>query len=406
MAVLVVVKPVDEPAGPRLVVVEEFDRVVRGEPMDIDVSVCVLAKNEEGQIERALRSVAGFAREVLVGDVASSDATAEVARGLGAIVYPIEWQQSFAAGRNALLARATGDWVVWLNPDEEWIEPAGGPGATLAGAEAFGFIVGIRNVFRPDHWDQYSETLDVRVFRNRPEARFVSRANPKLDADTLARAGLAVAPSDFVIRCHAYTSQVTPAKLRWSADLWERILAERPGDFEATLELGQTLAMLGDPRGEKLLVQASARVLGAREQATSPSPAAEIAIEHMIRGKLFEPQSSLIRELALRWYPNSPGLLWTVAESLFKANQWKASAILLERLLEFGRTGAYDRARRFDPRILSIWPLRNLAECRFALGEIDAAAAIYRGLLADPEAAAQAIEKLARIDDVLQPPQA
>ena len=366
--------------------------------MELAVSVCVLAKNEEVQIERVLRSVAGFASEVLVGDVASSDRTAEVAASRGAVVHPIAWEQSFAAARNALLSRATGDWVVWLNPDEEWVAPAGGPRDLALDAATFGFIARIQNVFRQAYPNQFSETLDVRVFRNGPEARYVGRANPTLDAEVTARGGLAVVPSNVVIRCHAYTSEAAPAKLRWAADLWERVLVERPGDLEATVELGRTLAMLGDPRAAQLLAEASAFVFALRDRPSPPGPAAELSLEHIIRAKMFEPQAHVVRDVALRWYPHSPGLLWSVAESLFAASQWRAAAVVLEHLLELGRTGAYDRARRFDPRILGAWALRNLADCRLALGEIDAAEAIYRGLLADPEAYPRAIERLARIE--------
>ena len=53
--------------------------------MSLNVSVLILAKNEEKNIEACIRS-ASFAGEVLVIDDFSTDRTAELARSLGARV--------------------------------------------------------------------------------------------------------------------------------------------------------------------------------------------------------------------------------------------------------------------------------------------------------------------------------
>ena len=42
-----------------------------------------------------------------------------IAAALGALVHPFPWDDDFAAGRNFALGQATGDWILWLNPDEE-----------------------------------------------------------------------------------------------------------------------------------------------------------------------------------------------------------------------------------------------------------------------------------------------
>src|SRR3712207_1588794 len=83
------------------------------------LSVCLLTRDEEKTIERAIRSVQGVADEVVVADTHSRDRTAEVAASLGAKVTPFHWTDDFAAGRNFTVNLATGDWVLWLNGSEE-----------------------------------------------------------------------------------------------------------------------------------------------------------------------------------------------------------------------------------------------------------------------------------------------
>ncbi len=82
------------------------------------LSVCVITLNEEANIGRTLSSVRGIAGEIIVVDSGSTDATVGVAREHGAKVYVEPWK-GFAAQKNSALAKATGDWILSLDADEE-----------------------------------------------------------------------------------------------------------------------------------------------------------------------------------------------------------------------------------------------------------------------------------------------
>ena len=86
------------------------------------LTIGVLAKNEAHQIERCLRSAA-FADEVIVVDSGSTDDTVVLARQSGAKTFVHADWQGFAVQRNHLLAHATGDYIFFLDADEE-ITPA------------------------------------------------------------------------------------------------------------------------------------------------------------------------------------------------------------------------------------------------------------------------------------------
>lgn len=82
------------------------------------VSICMIVKNEEANIERCLTSLRTFADELIVVDTGSTDRTIDLCKAAGAQVYTFEWNGSFSDARNFSLDQATGDWVLWMDADE------------------------------------------------------------------------------------------------------------------------------------------------------------------------------------------------------------------------------------------------------------------------------------------------
>lgn len=82
------------------------------------ISLCMIAKNEESNIERCLASVRSFVDEMIVVDTGSTDRTVSLCELAGAQVYHFEWNNNFADARNYSLSQATGDWILWMDADE------------------------------------------------------------------------------------------------------------------------------------------------------------------------------------------------------------------------------------------------------------------------------------------------
>ena len=89
------------------------------------VSVIVPAFNEERLLAESLRSIraameafreAGWASELIVCDNNSTDRTAEIAAAAGALVV-FEPINQIARARNTGAAKATGDWLVFIDAD-------------------------------------------------------------------------------------------------------------------------------------------------------------------------------------------------------------------------------------------------------------------------------------------------
>lgn len=82
------------------------------------LSVVILTKNEERNIERAIKSVKDIADEIVVVDSGSTDRTVEIAESLGAKVFYNRWV-NFAVQRNFGESVVSNSWVLMLDADEE-----------------------------------------------------------------------------------------------------------------------------------------------------------------------------------------------------------------------------------------------------------------------------------------------
>src|ERR1700741_3943909 len=92
----------------------------------MQLSICIITYNEEANIGRTLASVeplvADGKGEIIVVDSGSTDRTVEIAKSFGARVFVEEWK-GFAAQKNFAINKATGDWILSLDADEE-LQPA------------------------------------------------------------------------------------------------------------------------------------------------------------------------------------------------------------------------------------------------------------------------------------------
>ena len=82
------------------------------------LSICMIAKNEEKNIVRALESLRPLGCEIVVVDTGSVDATREIAARYTEHVYDYVWEDDFAAAKNFAVEKATNPYVLILDCDE------------------------------------------------------------------------------------------------------------------------------------------------------------------------------------------------------------------------------------------------------------------------------------------------
>ena len=86
------------------------------------ISQCMIVKNEEANIERALSWGKGVVSEQIVVDTGSTDRTVEIAERMGAKIYHFEWIDDFAAAKNFAISKAKYEWIALLDADEYFLE--------------------------------------------------------------------------------------------------------------------------------------------------------------------------------------------------------------------------------------------------------------------------------------------
>ncbi len=85
--------------------------------MPKSLSVVIITLNEAANLPRTLASIRALG-EMVVLDSGSTDGTVQIAEQAGARVFNEPWK-GFGAQKNSAIAKATGDWILSLDADEE-----------------------------------------------------------------------------------------------------------------------------------------------------------------------------------------------------------------------------------------------------------------------------------------------
>lgn len=82
------------------------------------ISVVINVRNEAENLERCLKSIKNFAQEIIIVDMHSSDDSVSIAQSYGAKVFQYRVMKFVEPARNYALSKATGKWIMLLDPDE------------------------------------------------------------------------------------------------------------------------------------------------------------------------------------------------------------------------------------------------------------------------------------------------
>ena len=84
----------------------------------LPISICIIAKNEEQNIENCLKPLRKYDWEIIVVDTGSSDGTKEMAAKYADMVLDYTWCNDFSAARNYSIKQASHDTILVIDSDE------------------------------------------------------------------------------------------------------------------------------------------------------------------------------------------------------------------------------------------------------------------------------------------------
>jgi tetratricopeptide (TPR) repeat protein len=143
------------------------------------ISACLIVKNEEANLPRCLGSVAPLVDEIVLVDTGSTDRTVEIAQEFGARVFHFDWCDDFSAARNESLRHATGEWIIWVDGDDELVEAEPGALRRLCQAQPgpdWGYWVEVRSPYG-DTGELEVAVQHWRIFRNERGVWFRGRVH-------------------------------------------------------------------------------------------------------------------------------------------------------------------------------------------------------------------------------------
>ncbi|MBM7566610.1 tetratricopeptide repeat-containing glycosyltransferase family 2 protein [Paenibacillus sacheonensis] len=195
------------------------------------ITLCMIVKNEERDLPRCLRSAKGIADQIVVVDTGSTDGTVEMARKFGAAVVRSEWTEDFAGARNKGLVHAEGEWILFLDADEELDAGTREQLRTLAQhREITGYFLNVWN-YSGDGGDGATINPVLRMFRNDRRYRFEGRIHEQIAAPIMRHTPQArFHLSDVIIHHYGYRREVVAAKdkVNRNRTLLELAIQEEP----------------------------------------------------------------------------------------------------------------------------------------------------------------------------------
>lgn len=216
------------------------------------ISLCMIVKNEEEYLPKCLSSVMRVVDEIIIVDTGSNDQTAAIAEAFGAKVIHMPWENSFAAARNRGLEEATGDWILWLDADEEMNVDEADKLKELLTRDAIREqqIEGIQFLFVNHLEGGGVEHLRLlRMVRNRPEYRFEGRVHEQI-VPRMLRTNPYLKVGEVEIHIHHYGNLtrniVRQDKINRNVFLLLKSISENPGYAHHYFYLGIELYRIND----------------------------------------------------------------------------------------------------------------------------------------------------------------
>lgn len=334
----------------------------------IQLSACLIVKNEANLLPHCLESLSTFVDEIIVVDTGSTDETMEIARKYNAQVHQFLWMEDFSAARNKSLSYARGEWILYIDADETIDElNANKIRSVINRKDIMGITVRQcipqqRNNIATAYYSEY-----CRIFRRHKDIRFKGKIHEQI-LPAIEQVGGKVLRMDIVIYHWAYA--INEEKKRCRAERNLRYLLNEleivQEDSFIYLNLGITYCELGK---KDAALRALQRALDLDNGSIKRELIGQI---HLCLAKLYLELDNFTKaiyhaQMVSSYDPANPLSSYVLATVAVVNKQYKTAIYHLENAIQIakGETGLFPSV---ELNLAQIYV--ELGSCRSALGNI------------------------------------
>lgn len=294
----------------------------------IDLSICMIVKNEEADIRACIESVREVAGEIVILDTGSTDGTVEIAGEMGAHVFSARWENDFAKARNQCLSHARGYWVLFIDADERLAkesciplrnEASTRPGRPIVFAVKF-FNMTDKNTVSSVH-------CAPRLFVRLPQVTFIGKLHEQICYADTEDMIPSILREDIIIEHHGYKKSILNArnKSERNESILTEMIRENPEHWYPHFTYGRhilTLETTDDRYREAVehLRKADSYAASSGENHAQSSICYYIANAHL---KLREPEKAIeLLKKALEMNDTSCDIHYSLGKAYSELAQW------------------------------------------------------------------------------------
>ncbi|MDR1830043.1 MAG: glycosyltransferase [Candidatus Fibromonas sp.] len=295
------------------------------------LSICMIVKNEEANIERAIKSFLPFADEIIVNDTGSTDRTIEIVRSLPkTVLIQSEWIGDFAYSRNLSLEKASCSWILWMDADD-YVPPDQVEAFKKLKLTALDRIISFTVYNTEEGKPTALVFMQMRMFPNHPKIRFQGRIHENV-MEAVSDLGLNPVNTNVTIWHMGYeTQEIRLKKARRNLEL-QLADPEQEKRIEGLIEFGDSYSILGETEKATDYYRRAAEFRCNSEQLELKMNAMNKLARHL--SLLNKPEEAKeMYEKCIKQFPKSEEAYYGLAIILMTQNEKKESMVLFRKVL-------------------------------------------------------------------------
>ena len=319
----------------------------------IKITACYMVKNESKNLPRSINSVKGSVDELIVIDTGSSDNTIEIAESFNAKVINVPWTDDFSAPRNIAIDNATGDWIIFLDADEYFVNPKSVRSAVEKLSNKESILIPRINIDEENGGNIIGRDWCLRIFKNVNNLRYRGLIHENITDIKTGNLSYVFGNDDLAIYHTGYGKQLIESKLRRNLALINKEIELYGHKPQHDINLADCYMGLGEY--EKVIQHATKSLNSNVQELTGRGRTYRNLINAMRSLKYPNEEIIAVIDKAIKKLPNLPEFYAERAINLCDLNQLDEAYDSFKKSLEVWRKMSGDiHEDSYYPRIMYI----------------------------------------------------